>query len=76
MDGMIANGTFNIVRRTKVTREQLEKIAEILNIPPAERDQLVSGIVYLESESRPAPRRAARSSTASGTASRTPRRRK
>lgn len=64
MDGVIESGTFKIVRRVHVTAENLLKIAEMLGIPEAERGQLISGTVYIESAPTPARRRAARSSTA------------
>jgi hypothetical protein len=76
VDGLIPSGTINIVRRVRVTAKTLQEIAKILGIPEDERDRLVSGIVYIESGPRPARRRAARSSTASGAASRTTPRRK
>jgi hypothetical protein len=76
VDGLIPSGTINIVRRVRVTAETLRKIAEILGIPEDERGLLVSGTVYIESGPQPARGRAARSSTASGTATRTTRRRK
>jgi hypothetical protein len=63
MDGMMESGTFKIVRRVHVTAEKLRQIAEILGIPEAERGQLMSGTVYMESAPPPARRRAARSST-------------
>ena len=77
MDGLIKDGTFNLVYRVRVSDEQLEQIADILGITP-ERGRLVSGIVYIETAPASATRRrAARSSTASGTArSRTTSRRK
>jgi hypothetical protein len=69
MDGLIKEGTFNLVYRVRVSSRQLEQIADILGITP-ERGRLVSGIVYIETGPAPAARgRAARSSTASGTAS-------
>jgi hypothetical protein len=66
MDGVIESGTFKIVRRVHVTAEKLRIIAELLDIPEAERGQLISGTVYIESAPPRARRRAARSSTARG----------
>jgi hypothetical protein len=43
--------TFRIVREMSVTEDQLDKIAEVLGIPAAERDRIVSGTIYIESSS-------------------------
>lgn len=67
MDGLVRDGTFNIVRRVSVSAETLQRIAEILGIPEDERGQLVSGVVYMESGPSPARGRAAGSTAAGGT---------
>jgi hypothetical protein len=65
VDGLIKEGTFNLVYRVRVSDKQLEDIATILGITP-ERGRLVSGIVYIETGPAPTARgRARRSSTAS-----------
>ncbi len=66
--------TFKIVRQVAVTEETLEKIAELLGIPAAERGQLISGTIYIGTSppqpggsARPSARsRAARPSATSG----------
>jgi hypothetical protein len=47
MAGAERKGTFNIVRQVKVDEETLKEIARLLGIPEAERDQLISGTIYI-----------------------------
>lgn len=58
MTGLVPKGTFNIVRQMTVDEATLQKIAELLGIPEAERGRLVSGTVYIGPGPAPSSRRA------------------
>jgi len=60
----IEKGSFNIVRQMSVKGETLKKIAELLDIPEAERDHLLGGTIYIETAPPSPRRRAARPATA------------
>jgi hypothetical protein len=62
MGGIVfKKGTFRIVRQVIVDRERLERIAEVLDIPEAERDQVISGTesiqIYVGAPPSPPTRR-------------------
>jgi hypothetical protein len=45
--------TFNIVRQVTVDDDTLRRIAELLGIPEAERDRIVSGEIHIRPPSTP-----------------------
>jgi hypothetical protein len=47
MSKEVKGGTFNIVHQMFVDEETLEKIAELLGIPAAERGRITSGTIYI-----------------------------
>ena len=47
MSAVVRGGTFNIVRQVIVDGETLERIAELLGIPEAERGRVISGAIYI-----------------------------
>jgi hypothetical protein len=69
--GDVIRKPFNIVRQVNVDDETLKRIAELLGIPEAERDRIISGEIHIAPPQPPASGSAAES-TPSGSSSPSP----